>query len=457
MLFLIGLIIFWTLDQVNEVREKDLMIDTIVRNVNELRGLVFDYSLHNEERVVVQWRANLDRLKKLIASTDFEKPEQKEIISRISGNLNDMESAFSELVAIREKESPFDAEKVKYQQEDRLISLLLLKVQLIVLDSFKLSEASNVAMDLENQSLQIIIIFIMIFSIVTISVSILIIRSIFQPLSRLQEGTGIIGGGNLDHRVDIRSYDEINQLTDAFNQMTQKLKERTLHLESAIMELEDFAYSSSHDLRTPLRAVDGFSKALLEDYGNDMDGTEKDYLNRVRAAAQKMSDIIDAMLNLSLITRRDINLMSVDLSGMARKIADELKEGQPERNVEFLIEDGVTGMGDPGLLDILLSNLLGNAWKFTSKHPSARIEFGKTQIEGKTVYFVRDDGAGFDMTYVGKLFRPFERLHKEAEFPGTGIGLASVKRIIHRHKGTIWATGAEEKGATFYFTLEGGK
>ncbi|PWB50800.1 MAG: hypothetical protein C3F06_11535 [Candidatus Methanoperedenaceae archaeon] len=235
--------------------------------------------------------------------------------------------------------------------------------------------------------------------------------------------------------------------------MTAKLKERTSHLESAIQEMEDFAYSASHDLRTPLRGIDGFSQAFLEDYGENLDETGRDYLNRVRAASQKMSDIIDGMLSLSSITRKKMQIQEVDLSGLAATIIRKLRINQPQRNVEFVIAQGLIATGDPQMLGIVLENLLGNAWKFTSRHQSARIEFGEKLADGKTAYFVRDDGAGFDMAYADKLFKPFERQHTEVEFPGIGIGLAIVKRIINRHRGKVWAEGEVEKGAIFYFTL----
>lgn len=455
-LFLIGLVVFWSQLQENDAREKEIKVNLIVKDVVELRGLAYEYSMHHEERAVVQWNTEIDELKKRIADIEFENPEQKEILERISRDFEGIESAFSELVAIRERQTPADLNTSRYQQhEDRLVSLLLLKVQLIVLDALKLADASNVIMDIANESHRIIVIFTMILSTVTISISVMIIRSIVQPLSKLHEGTEIIGSGNLDHRVDIRSYDEINQLSDAFNQMTAKLQERTSHLESAIMELEGFAYSASHDLRSPLRGIDGFSQAFLEEYSGNLDETGKGYLKRVRLAAQKMSDIIDSMLNLSRITRKEMHFQSVDLSALARTIAGNLRKIQPERKAEFIIAEGLTARGDPQMLEIVLENLLGNAWKFTGRHPAARIEFGAAQVERKKTYFVSDDGAGFDMTYVDKLFKPFERQHTEAEFPGIGIGLATVQRIIHRHGGEVWGEGAVEKGATFYFTLAG--
>ena len=235
--------------------------------------------------------------------------------------------------------------------------------------------------------------------------------------------------------------------------LEQRVVERTAQLETVNKELEAFAYSVSHDLRAPLRSIDGFSEIVVENYADKLDAEGKDYLQRIRAASQHMDKLIDDMLKLSRITRNSMERKNIDLSTMAREIITELKERQPERKVEFIIPDGIKGNCDEQLIRILLENLLDNAGKFSSKHPHARIEFGVTSVDGKTVYFVRDDGAGFDMAYVNKLFGAFQRLHSPAEFEGTGIGLATVQRIINRHGGRIWAEGAIEQGATFYFSL----
>ncbi len=218
-------------------------------------------------------------------------------------------------------------------------------------------------------------------------------------------------------------------------------------------ELEAFSYSVSHDLRAPLRTADGFSRALLEDYPDKLDERGKDYLARIRTATQRMGHLIDDLLNLSMTMRKEMRRQETNLSKAARSITSELKKSQPERQVEFVIQDGVLAHGDTRLLREVLENLLGNAWKFTSKHARARIEFGVTHKNDEKVYFVRDDGAGFDMSYVEKLFVPFQRLHSVGEFSGNGVGLAVVSRIINRHGGRVWAEGEVEKGATFYFTL----
>jgi PAS domain S-box-containing protein len=237
--------------------------------------------------------------------------------------------------------------------------------------------------------------------------------------------------------------------------LEEQIKERTKQLEAANKELEAFSYSVSHDLRAPLRSIDGFSQAILEDYSDKLDDTGKQYLNFLRAGSQQMASLIDDMLQLSRLTRGALNLEdNVDLSRIARDIVTELQKQEPERHVEVDIENGLLVHGDKRLLQASLQNLLGNAWKFTSKHPDAHIMFKKMQQNGHPVYYVKDDGAGFDMQYSNKLFGAFQRLHGTTEFPGTGVGLATVARIIHRHGGEIWAEGEIEKGATFYFTLE---
>jgi light-regulated signal transduction histidine kinase (bacteriophytochrome) len=232
-----------------------------------------------------------------------------------------------------------------------------------------------------------------------------------------------------------------------------KLAEVNHQLEVANKELEAFSYSVSHDLRSPLRTIDGFSQALLDDYADKLDCSGQDHLQRVRRAAQRMAALIDDMLNLSRVTRSAMRREMLDLSAMAMSIAAELREAEPGRQVEFAIENDLTAAGDPQLVRAAMENLMGNAWKYTSAHPSARIEFGTTQRNGKHPFFVRDDGAGFDPRYAHRLFGAFQRLHTAAEFPGTGVGLATVQRIVHRHGGEIWAEGVVEKGATFYFTL----
>jgi signal transduction histidine kinase len=243
-----------------------------------------------------------------------------------------------------------------------------------------------------------------------------------------------------------------NEIMDR-KRIETEMHRTNVELSAANKELEAFSYSVSHDLRTPLRSIDGFSQALLEDCADKLDATANDYLHRVRSAAQRMATLIDDMLNLSRVTRCEMRRDSLDLSAIAKSIASELQEAEPDRRVEFTIEDGLTAVADPQLIRVAMENLIRNSWKYTSGHPTARIEFGRSDANVKDCFFVGDDGAGFDPRYAARLFGAFQRLHTAKEFPGTGVGLATVHRIIHRHGGEIWAVGAVEKGATFYFTL----
>ncbi len=233
-----------------------------------------------------------------------------------------------------------------------------------------------------------------------------------------------------------------------------ELEEANRGLEAANRELEAFSYSVSHDLRAPLRSIEGFSQILVEDYGEALDKEGVGYLDRVKGASRRMSELIDDLLQLSRVTRAPMDSSDVNLSSLARVAMSELKREQPDREVETVVRQSPEARGDERLLRIVIENLLGNAWKFTSKNEGgARIEFGSTSKNGAPAYYVRDDGAGFEMDYAKKLFGAFQRLHTEDEFEGTGIGLATVARIVRRHGGEVWAEGEPGKGASFYFTL----
>ena len=240
------------------------------------------------------------------------------------------------------------------------------------------------------------------------------------------------------------------------SELEQRVKERTAQLETAIKELESFSYSVSHDLRAPLRAIDGYSRLLMEENFADTNEDARRSLENIRWSAQRMGRIIDDLLNLSKFSRAELRKTSVSLSSMAQEIITDLQNQHPQHKVEVIIQPDLQAEGDPNLLYVVLENLLGNAWKFSSKRSLARIEFGLQETIVPKAFFVRDNGAGFDMAYASKLFLPFQRLHTIDEFDGTGIGLANIKRIIARHGGEVWAEGEIDRGATFYFTLSTG-
>jgi PAS domain S-box-containing protein len=254
--------------------------------------------------------------------------------------------------------------------------------------------------------------------------------------------------------TDITERKQIEDRNRQINvELEQQVAQRTRELQIANRELESFSYSVSHDLRAPLRAIEGFSSLLESEYASQLDGRAKDYFRRIRGAATRMARLIDDLLNLSRISRQEMHHGQVNLSALAQEAADELKASEPERRVEWVIAPQVSAEGDSGLMRIALQNLMGNAWKYSSKREIARIEFGVGQWNGHPAFFVRDDGEGFDMAHADKLFGAFQRLHSAQEFPGTGIGLATVARIIRRHGGAVGAEGKVHEGATFYFTL----
>lgn len=288
-------------------------------------------------------------------------------------------------------------------------------------------------------------------------------RRLMTPLAELSSAAGAIAREDYSRRIDTDRRDELGDLAAAFNAMAeqvqehherleQKVEERTTELRAVNKELEAFSYSVSHDLRAPLRSIDGFCQALLEDAEEDLDDVGRGHLQRVRAASQRMARLIDDLLDLSRVSRTEMHRRPVDLTDLAHEIVGELTADEPDRG-EIVIESDLEGVGDPRLLRLALENLIGNAWKFTERKPVRRIEIGAEGGEGGRVFYVKDNGAGFDMRYADKLFTPFHRLHAEADFEGTGIGLATVQRIVHRHGGEVWAEGEVDRGATIRFTL----
>ncbi len=305
-----------------------------------------------------------------------------------------------------------------------------------------------------------------------------ITRRTVRSLHAVANGVERLARGDFEHEIRVATEDEIGELAREANRTAHKLRdyrdrteallaetrrqaqelaqarqaqqERADAAENATRELEAFSYSVAHDLRAPLRGINGFSVALLEDYGPSLAPEAKAYLKRISSAAVRMGELIDALLALSRVSRAELVIQSVDLTKLASDVLAQLRAADPSRDVQCVVQESVVADGDPHLLQALFENLLGNAWKFSAKRDGARIELGRND-DG--VFFVRDNGAGFDAAYADKLFAPFQRLHSATEYPGTGIGLATVQRIVRRHGGKIWAEGAVDQGATFYFTL----
>src|ERR1700730_13429579 len=304
-------------------------------------------------------------------------------------------------------------------------------------------------------------------------VSSLFRKSVVTPIVSLSE---VARSVSQDKNYSVRAlpsgeHDEVALLVEAFNEMLAQIQqregelqrgqaelerrvaERTRELLAANHELEAFSYSVSHDLRGPLDALNAFAYVLSKQYGDKLDDKGKDLIERTRSSGRRMMQLIDGLLNLSRVTSGAMLREPVDLTAIARATCEELRSSAPDRNSEFVIAEGGTVEGDPRLLRLVVDNLLRNAWKYTSSHPAARIEFGVQDRDGVPVYFVRDDGVGFDSRSATRLFQPFQRLHSAEEFPGNGVGLATVQRIVRRHGGEVWAESEVGKGATFYFSL----
>lgn len=304
-----------------------------------------------------------------------------------------------------------------------------------------------------------------------LAISILIARRLTSNISQIAAGLSSIGRGDLAHRLHLRGDDELADIAGYFNEMAEKhqryeqeitamnarleqrVEERTAQLVSANRELDSFVYSVSHDLRAPLRTIDAFSTMLLDEHGARLDDEGKGLLQRIHNGCLRMNELIEDLLQLSRVSRAELNRKTVDLTGLAFEVADELHRAEPGRQVEFTIDPAMVADVDPTLMRTVLENLIGNAWKFTREKSVGRIAFGAARGTGGVTYFVRDNGAGFNQDLAHRLFTVFQRLHPAEEFEGSGIGLASARKIIARHGGEIWAEGKEGEGATFFFTV----
>ncbi len=451
----------------------------VERFARELSYISNSYLLYGESQQRARWKSVSTSLAADLARLRPDTPEQQALINNIKANHERLQIIFDEVSAVIEDKARSQSAFLDPTFMRVSWSRMEVQNQGTIFDAFRLYILIDHGIDqLRQRNILLNFILAGIFVVFLLVNYLLVFNRLLKSIAILQAGTKIVGSGNLDYAIEGQRSDEIGELSQAFNQMTADLKrvtaskaelerevaerkqaeetlrQRSAELEAANKELEAFSYSVSHDLRAPLRHIDGFSRRLLVTYADKLDETGQRYLRNVRESTRKMGQLIDDLLNLSRVTRVEMRYDSVELSEIARLITVELGKDETERRVEFIIGPGITAKGDQQLLRIVLENLLGNAWKFTAKCPAARIEFGSVQQTGGPAFYVRDNGAGFDMAYVGKLFGAFERLHDEGDFPGTGIGLATVQRIIRRHGGRIWAESEVGRGATFYFTLE---
>jgi signal transduction histidine kinase len=454
----------WANSEVDAADHQRRRTSEIARALNDLRLVTFEYILYRTERARLQERRAASRLDDLLSAHPFDDPEAMEILADLRERNAVTQNIFRELVA-----SPSGSGvRVTAQSgtalerfEAQLSRKLLVLQQESLVDAFRLSDYSTARIGAAQRRVVLVFFGGLVLIVITAAgVGWLIHRGLLAPIGRLRHATREIAAGNWDHKLDLHGNDEIADMSRNFDAMTSALKASFAQVERSNQELaalnreiEAFSYSVSHDLRAPLRSMNGFSLALLEDYEGKLDDQGRDYLHRIRAASERMGRLIDELLGLSRVTRYELAVRAVDLSAIAREIAASLAQQQPDRSVRWEIEDDIVVQADKSLAQIAMQNLLENSWKFTGKTADAVIRVGRTEHEGQPVCFVSDNGVGFDMTYADRLFGAFQRLHHESDFTGTGIGLAIVHRIIRRHEGLIWAQAKPGQGATFYFTF----
>jgi signal transduction histidine kinase len=422
----------------------------ITNDIFALHLLTYGYLIDGRQRRPMQWLLVHSSLGELLQRvTDEGEVMEPALIAALHGNHRDIFPLFQILI-----ESPAEPDREDLERRSLANSRLAVKHVEMVDDAGRLLLISQQrTLALQRNGERTILVVTILVTLLVGGMALHLAQTISRSLRRMTEGAHRLAAGDLGHRIELREKNELGMLAASMDGMAARLQSRTEELQTLNREMEAFNYSVSHDLRAPLRGIDGFSQALQEDYAERLDEAGRDYLQRVRQAAQRMGHLIDDLLRLSRISRQQINFRPVDLSAMAENVVFELKQRDSRHQPEIAITPGLNARGDKDLLRIVLENLLGNAWKFTSQTPGARIEFGQESKEREQVFFVRDNGAGFDMAHADKLFTPFQRLHTVGEFPGTGIGISLAQRIVHRHGGRIWASGALQQGATFYFTL----
>ena len=460
---LIAGMIWWANNEVDDANGQRRQTIELARGLTELRLVTFEYMLNRHERARQQERNVSEHLDRLIDANPFSKPEQSEVVLRLRQRSATTHRIFEELASAPAANDANVAEKESIQRfEAQLSSRLLILQQESLADAFRLADFSTERINAAQQRVVLVIAAgLVLIAMTTGGGAWLINRDVLAPIGRLELATREVAAGNWNYKLATLSHDEIGELSRTFDAMTHSLQTSFAQIERSNQELaalnqeiEAFSYSVSHDLRGPLRSMDGFSLALLEDYGDKLDDEARDSLQRIRAASQRMGRLIDDLLRLSRVTRIELSLKPVNLSEMAREIADSLDQQQPDRAVQWVIEDGLMVHADKALLQIAMQNLLENAWKFAGKTDKPVISVGAAERNGVKEHFVADNGVGFDMAYADRLFGAFQRLHHESEFSGTGIGLAIVQRIIRRHGGAIRAEARPGEGAAFFFHLK---
>lgn len=484
-----ALLFYWSQNRLATANKAKNLADEIVSSVFERNTLKTDYLRNNNQRAKGQWLSKQNQISDLLKKVpaNLVSMSDSQTFDDIQKNVEGSSAVFQQILSNRERAGNRILPQAEANEiETRLVGQLLLKFMDTIADAHKLQKASNLLI----ASTQKTAAWVSLSIIVSVSLFVIIVvwflgRIISKGIKSLQTGAAAIGTGNLHHTIPLAGEDEFATVAAAFNTMSRKLAESHAALEQEIVarkrsadeieglnrelnhtvsqlqganqELEAFAYSVSHDLRAPLRAMSGFSEALVEDYGDRLEAEARDYLEEIVIGSRHMGQLIDGLLTLSRSTRGELRRDRVEISGMAERIRRELERLEPQRRVEWQIEPGLSTGGDARMIQVIMRNLLDNAWKYTGGMavPIIRV-YGETVVD-KHFFCVADNGAGFDMAHAEKLFQPFQRLHRQDEFPGIGIGMATAQRIVHRHGGTIHAAGVPHGGATFRFSLPYGE
>jgi signal transduction histidine kinase len=480
-------VLVWAFIESGTAKRNNLFADEIQKNVFERTYLRDEYLLHNEARARIQWHVKKDMIGQLLqkASTQFKNSADRTILKEMTQNYDDTVVIFSRIEKLRGNPAAQTAHAEIYQSmENRLFTQLLVKAYSLHEATTRFQEAARAKVDATYSRVVVLtFIFIVMMALATMLNSAFINKLLSRRLAALERGARIISGGNLAYRITYEGSDELTDLTETINSMTknlailyasledemaqgkrateeiQKLNEHleqyTQQLEAANKELEAFSYSVSHDLRAPLRHITGFVEMLDKRGTVGFDEKSRHYMNVISDSAQKMGNLIDDLLSFSRMGRTEMMKSRTSMVHLVHEVLNELQIDAKETDIEFDIKPLPEVYGDPSMLRLVLVNLISNAVKFSHGRKPIRIEinYRDDTPTNETVFYVRDNGVGFDMKYVDKLFGLFQRLHSPSDFEGTGVGLANVRRIIHRHGGRTWADGAVDKGATFFFSL----
>ena len=428
----------------------------IASALNNMRMVTFEFLLNRRDRARFQEQVVWERLERLFTTPVALDDSAAGVLASLRSQGEQGHRLFNEVEAASGAGATDDVQR---RFEAQLSSRIMILQQNSLVQAEHLIQDAEKRIDAAQRRVVLVTgLGLLVMALLTAATAWLFRRDVLRPIARLELATREVAAGNWSFELDVGSTDELGDVARHFDAMTRALRDSFNQLQVSNRdlvvlnkELESFSYSVSHDLRSPLRSMDGFSLALLEDYGDRLDEEARDSLQRIRAASQRMGRLIDELLGLARVTRAELRIQEVDLSAMAEEILSTLAKAEPERQVRWEIDGGMRVLGDRELVAIALQNLLANAWKFTSKVAQAVIRVGMRDEDGKQVCFVSDNGAGFDMAYASRLFGAFQRLHHERDFPGTGVGLATVQRVMHRHGWSLGASAALGQGATFYF------